>query len=210
MPETSGTRGNRVRRYHRDFTILDAMILIFATAAGFALIRAYGATQYHDYRRDVVVGPWSTVRTVSNAVQVILHDFSCFLTVVTPAIIVLHIRHPRPHWRSTFRGYGAMGCTAALATYPFAMPPEILVSGCYDGWTKGLWHSLAANFIAGNGSYCCFSVLGSWLAVSFGRSARGGGWLEWLGVAVGIGWIGQYGLLYINRVLMELFNQILP
>jgi hypothetical protein len=90
----------------RKFTILDGMILVAALAGGFALRRA---------AEDSLAGHGSIAygASVLFLYRMIEAGFP-FLVTLTPAVLVMRLRRPRPRWRRLARQPGTAASCAAI------------------------------------------------------------------------------------------------
>jgi hypothetical protein len=131
-----------VRSRHRDFQLLDAMILIAATAVGFAVTKLYDErTGYH------LISP---APDDHNELDVSTY-LSWGLRLMTPtvgmwtlAFAVLRLRYPRPRFRRLFRQPGMAGCATVLIVPPVFVGWKILgmmlrAEGEFVGQGIGYW-----------------------------------------------------------------------
>jgi hypothetical protein len=107
------------------FTIFDAMIVVAATAMGFALLRSL-LTEGFLFRQESVIT--RTVYIAQCANQLVFP----FLTAWTFAFLVMRLRQPRPPLRRLARQPGMAACSAASLVLIVALSaiviPEIIWS----------------------------------------------------------------------------------
>jgi hypothetical protein len=96
----------------RRFSVLDAMILVAATAVGFAGIRAFSPAFYSYQYTPIPPPPWL------NWSAVVLSNWAFYLSPLpaawTLAALVLRLRPPRPPLRRLMRQPGAVAVFAAM------------------------------------------------------------------------------------------------
>jgi hypothetical protein len=176
----------RVARRCRPFTLLDGMILVAATAAGFALWRWLFLDQL-DATRNHAAAPDRFGSTF----------FSLYLSAA-PIVLVqmigfvfLRARQPRHSWRRMMCQPGLAGCVAALGFLicgaTLARP---LLGKAYPMLPVGL---LGAFLPSAVGS----AVAVAWLLLALGRRWRHErGWIDGIGVILGCYWL--WAALAIN------------
>ncbi len=169
----------------RKFTILDGMILVAAIACGFALRRAF-LNSFHGVW--VIQGESWLMRNARG----LNWAATPFLTMLTPTVLLLRLRRPRPRQIELFRQPGlAAGCAAIL---PIAMSLACFIresagrSGELQDPLSAAGAGLHFQYV---GSYRvgCW-VLGSWLALFLsGRRRPERSWIDRIGRILGIGWL---------------------
>ncbi len=178
----------------RPFTLLDAMILVAATAAALPAVQMIGIG-------IGIVGPGDNLvdELVAFVAAGEFRELGALLTYLpvpvgaawTVALIPLRLRRPRPPWRRLARQPGLAAASAAT----LALAPLGLVLAW--AWTvKGL-----AAFFAGDLELPLFlfgptlvgaAVLGSWSTLVLGRRWRAErSWIDRLGRALGVYWIAM-------------------
>ncbi len=165
------------------FTILDAMILVAATAAGIALLRAtgFGVKELQIWMsRPGITAGMRKFELIQYGLSVPL---PC-LTTWTFAFLILRLRQPRPHMRRLFRQPGIIACSAAA-----------LAVSIEAGWilsllaTRSRFIQLETVFV-GYAQQVSFSVAGAWLTLALsGRWKSETSWIDRLGRALGFAWI---------------------
>lgn len=165
----------------RKLTILDAMILVAAVACGLAMSRTVdpgGASYSQNWFGRITDGP---VR-VSAALP--------YLIALTPAVMLMRIRRPRPRWRRLMRQPGMAACSVAMVPIVVALlrlacrewPPQAPYPSDFDMiWDPLYWD-------------CAFDaglwVLAAWLALALsGRRRSEPSGIDRLGRLVGAGWL---------------------
>ena len=170
----------------RPFTLLDGMILVAATAAGFATIRAHSRFLLLDLPHPQ--GSWRLL----DIMGWVLRWITPFLEAWSFAFLVIAYREPHPRWRVWLRRPGNVACIAA--TMALACEYTWIALICVRFWEphRRLWgqgyvpslHPMS--FVSGVGSW----IVGAWLALFLSGSWRPArGWVERLGRAIGIVWI---------------------
>jgi hypothetical protein len=192
MSDESGAVVGRPSQSRRRFLISDAMVLIAATAVGIALARMI--MSFEGWRRDFGTPqePWRTARVVFRNSR---NVGSPLLLTWTVALLVLHLRRPRPRLRRVFRRPGAIAC--GVATLAFLLPTVLIiplgVRARAEGSSVGDPFYLASIWVLGaNGG---LGVLCGWLTLVLGGRWRPEpSWLDRAGRIVGAGWIAAYVL----------------
>lgn len=171
-------------RSPRKFTILDGMILVAALACGFALRRVEaGAGQF--------VGAFGPDNWLGRNAQEPIHAVVPFLTAMTPAVVLMRLRRPRPRLRIVARQPGMAACCAAII--PLAMT---LIELVRENWrlassARDPFDWLASAFLlTEGGAMTGLWVLAAWAALAMGGRRRPErGWIDRLGRLVGLGWL---------------------
>jgi hypothetical protein len=157
------------------FTLLDAMILVAATAIGIAVFR----TAIPDFRNP---GDWTS-------------GASAFLVSWSSAALLLRVRPPRPHVR---RWVTRPGDAASMATILGTILTGLLcllqsVGSLLTGSNKGplLPFALVVFSIV-----IAPAVATSWLMIALGRRwRREVDGIGWLGRVLGVGWMILFVLM---------------
>jgi hypothetical protein len=185
----------------RKFSILDAMVLVAATAVGLAFLRAsvgdfseLGARMQDSVR--VLAGPldhWGAwgLAIYSTCVQAAALSIP-FGWAWSVAILLLRLRRPRPRRRRLACQPGAIACYSAAITLVPAITRVVgvaLMSGMSSGfremldWVVGTWFVFVPA-LAG------FAVIGSWATLLLGRRWRPEpSWIDRAGRVLGVYWI---------------------
>ncbi len=167
---------------HRQFTLIDAMMIIAATATGLALDRAVWL--------DTAL--WSEIRFWDGSVP---RDFRSLVHIgvllsvlpaamLTVAALALHLRQPRDRWRRVCRRPGMAACLAATSPLVIGMA----LVGCArlgkSDFTANLLLGYGLPLMAGG------AVAAEWsLLVLNGRWRPSPSWLDRLGRLVGLLWL---------------------
>jgi hypothetical protein len=171
----------------RKLTILDGMVLVAAVACGLSVRPKLNAW----YGQGPVYAQNWFGRITDDPVKVA--SAIPFLMTITPAVLVMRLRRPRPRWRLLARQPGTAACCAAIGPIAIAALHLCLLEWRADhvgsgdlyapwvSWEPVLW-------ICGSSAGLC--VLAAWLAlaVSGRRSVERSG-IDWLGRLVGAGWL---------------------
>lgn len=169
----------------RKFTILDGMILVGAIACGFAMRRAV-LDSFHGFW---VLQDDSWLMRNARGLN---WAASPFLTMLTPAVLLLRLRRPRPRRFAMFRQSGMAACCAAI--FPIAMSLACFIretAGRSGELQDPLSTGVAGLHFQYMGLYRVgLWVLGSWLALFLsGRWRPERSWIDRLGRTLGIGWL---------------------
>jgi hypothetical protein len=182
-------------RRRRNFYILDAIILIAATAIGMA---GYIAVQRY-LQREGPAPPGGLDRLPFEvSLRFRLHDFCrgfpCLLHAWGFAVLLLRLRTPRPRLRRMFRAPGAAAClavfvmltlrTAELLVTWFVRAVRPLHASTID-WAPSFVDTLTSvGEAAGPGIFALWVILAVNRALILSRD-----WLETLARAVALGWV---------------------
>jgi hypothetical protein len=157
----------------RRLTIGDAVILIAATALGFASIRwdfalSLGSDR-HPYLR--LLSHWA-------------HPIQGLLLIEAMGLIVLRLKRPWPSRRRILRELGFAGCLGAWAGLGFSLPSAVYDAlSMYDHQTAGRWVWTLAR-----GPAIPAGIVSAWIAIVLARRPhRPRDWIDWLGILVGLG-----------------------
>lgn len=168
-------------------TVLDGMILVAASAAGFALIRATGLSLS-------IPAPASLPRLRYFAVvEHALSVFTPLLTTWTLSFPVIRLLQPRPRLRWLARQPGMAGCCAA-SLFVLVEASWILLMATV------VRQPVARGYLGSPERYSlqyvpevAFSVAGAWLTLAMGGRWRPEpSWIDRLGRILGGAWIAVY------------------
>jgi hypothetical protein len=188
--EPTVTRQARAGRC-RPFGLLDAMLLVAATAVGLTLANVFERGQMRLWR----IPP-------DQAVQL-----PC-LAAWTVTVFFLRLRRPRPPLRVAFRQPGLVATAAAsflllpaAAVYFLSRVAKVVIR--HYGWLRlnGVtdWRYLVPTAILVVGAV----VTGAWLSLLFsGRRRTEPGWLDALGRVLGAVWVAHVWLM-LGAVLIH-------
>jgi hypothetical protein len=183
-------------RSSRNFTILDGMILVAVLAGAIAMRRA----AWDGIARHGFIG-YTGFRKFGDAA---IEEGFPFLVALTPAVLAMRLRRPRPRWRLLLRQPGTAACVAAM------IPLATSLYGLWD-LARFLEHPVS-ELPAGVGGASSFGsiirmpplgdievvygttiglwVLGAWLVLRLsGRRRPERSWIDLLGRLVGLGWV---------------------
>lgn len=170
-------------RSPRNFTILDGMILVAAVACGFALRRAMTG----DYG-----GVFEPLNWLGRNAREPLWAVLPFLMTLTPAVLLIGLRRPRPVLRRLARQPGMAACCAAMLPMTVTLAGMAQVNWLRDPKSAGdpmVWLE-SAFAVAEGGALTGIWVLAAWLVLAIGSRRRAErGWIDRLGRLVGIGWL---------------------
>jgi hypothetical protein len=158
----------------RRLGILDVMILIAATAAGFALVHETGVFPRLSAPRKLRIPIAALESTVP------------LLVAWTPACLAINLRGPRPRWRSLARRPGLLACAVATFLLVASLLPLVHVAGSMDFASLPVAPRSRALYLG----YPGCGVAGSWLVMAIGGSWRAEPTsIDRLGRALGVGWV---------------------
>jgi hypothetical protein len=181
----------------RKFTVVDAMLLIMATAIGIVLVRAIlpnVTAMIMSILADLAHPPKQGVSATADAWQVALLAGSPLLAAWTVALLLARLGRPRPHLRRVLRQPGAVAC--AVATLAMAVDATWII----PIWVRGASplkaaYSFVYHFDVG------FAVLGGWaVLVLSGRWRPEPSWIDRAGRIIGATWIGA---VVLSRFLLR-------
>lgn len=192
----------------RKFTILDAMVLVAATALGLAWWRLLGPEGYFHYyighgtllTEISTVGPgrWSVAGWWWRRLLNLPMAFYPVLVTSTLALLGLRLASPRPRFRRLARQPGFAACVAVMLAF-FAKILELVgAQFVFGSLTVFLDGRLLINYFrAGNGltfPHMCISILLAMVAVWGTLWATGGfrpekSWIDRFGRVLGTLWI---------------------
>ncbi|OJW18664.1 MAG: hypothetical protein BGO49_23340 [Planctomycetales bacterium 71-10] len=167
----------------RRFTLLDAMVLIAATAAALTFIRATGLS----FLEPTFDHPRAKYAALAR------HEASMampFLTSWTLAFFGLRLIPPRPRLRRLGRQPGTAACIAAiLAVAIHSMWLLSVFIGVVDPVGKG-WLRVPRFFFESFGDVAPYAIIGAWstYALSARRRPRTD-WVDRFGNILGVAWI---------------------
>jgi hypothetical protein len=173
----------------RRFSVLDAMILVAATAVGFGAIRTCSSEYYNNvlwpYR------PMPAASWLSWSAVVLSHSAFCLSPLPaawTVAALVLRLRAPRPPLARLMRQPGAVAGVAATLVIALGIGHYL------SDLPRSSWHD--APFEYTNYALGC-AVAAGWLILALSRRWRAEpSWLDRLGRGLGVYWIGMVPLTF--------------
>ena len=169
----------------RRFSVLDAMILVAATALGFGGIRTYSPA-FYSYPYTPIPPPswlsWSAV---------VLSNWAFYLSPLpaawTLAALVLRIRPLRPSMRRLMRQPGTVALLAATILIPLGVVHYLL------DLHSSSWHDVPFQYTSF--SLGC-GVGTAWLMLALSMRWRAErSWIDRLGRVLGAYWIGMVALI---------------
>jgi hypothetical protein len=195
----------------RSVYLSDLIVLLGATATGFAALR-FIAGDLDELRRELSES-WSSLALSSDGTRSLGRAAStCFalvMTVLVPicwawtlAMVPLFLRSPRARLRQLARSPGAIACFSASCAL---VPPVfgllyMAIAGATlpaaNGESVGFQKLIALLFVAVP-AQAGFAVIGAWLAIFLGGdSERETSWLDGVGRALGVYWIGSIFIVF--------------
>jgi len=167
----------------RDLNLLDAMILVAATAVGLSLISAGGWYQLKNLGGRANIRGWLRYLVLYMvAARSLLPILSCW----TFAVLAIRLRRPRPSCRRLARQPGMIACLvpSAITTLLVAL---FLIG---DSWLMPPDRNFIQNAVQASENYAPQAVLGAWVALLPGRRFRiEPGPIDRMGICLGVGWI---------------------
>jgi hypothetical protein len=183
------------RRSCRGFTILDGMILIVGTALSFVQLRLLrGDIAYNQVRLQPPVA--SNRLTTGFAVLFFVGALNSLVFMLTPTYTIVRLRWPRPTSRDLFWQPGMLTSLIVLfyhsillfcVLFSYVIHTVLYVS--LDPW---FGHRPRLLYLP-----CCLVACGWLVAKLAGRFRPEPGWIEWLGRALGLGWMVGGILLFV-------------
>jgi hypothetical protein len=202
----------------RRFTMMDAMLLVAATAIGLGLVREFDR-DFTSFIRDTYYQGWESQfgKAVGMILRVIALTLPCALAW-TVATLALRLRPPRPPWRRLMRQPGFVACLAAplpaavamlhravycyLDTYtnvitphslpspPFITHGAITSSGMPVDSPPEFWSSIFSGISTFTGPAISMTVAVAWIILALsGRFRPERSWIDRLGRGLGVFWI---------------------
>jgi hypothetical protein len=159
-------------------TILDGLILVAATAVGFALARAGYLSLGWGTRPDRIARLADGTRLAS-----------CLVLAWTMAFLPIRMRMPRPPWREVLRQPGLVACCAVCLSVVVGtitvVPLVVFASAKLDSFSV---QNIAVSVMSNQS--IAHAVAAAWMALAFSGVGRSdGGWVDRLGMALGTFWV---------------------
>ena len=213
---TTTDAGKHPRRDTRRFTLLDAVALIAAVAAGLAMARAFGRKPPGFLGE--LGGGWD-VGTLCIWVEDIALLMVFFLFAITPTVLLLRLRKPRPPLRNLVLQPGAAACLIVLLSAPFGvlesvdewLPPTANSSlGHPDsGWHDFVMimrHCLRAAIVRS-----AYGVASVWILLALSRRQRlERSWIDRMGRCIGVLWIATWITMVTSQAIENRFPAPIP
>jgi len=175
----------------RRFTLGDAMVLIAATACGFALLRGFDTYQRRS-QADWTLGGMQLLVTIPYARRILGLQAPMWLTPWTLAALLLRLRSPRPCLRRVMRQPGALAsmlAAVACATSLVMIGKQAAILPLRSPWPVLVPLFELCGQLAG------ILIAGGWLTLALGRAGRRDpGWIDALGTSLGACWLGIVGI----------------
>ena len=179
----------------RKFTVLDAMILVAATAAALALMRSQWPTDLGI--QDAYTDSTHALR-LSNLLMVIrrhVYFASYMIAMWTLSCLILRLRQPRPALRLLTREPGMVACVAAMIVLAIrvinlgSVISVLAIDGVYSGAGLTVLDLCPDALISIPSEIGC-AVTAAWIiqAIS-GRWRREPNWIDRVGRSMGAFWI---------------------
>ncbi len=174
----------------RPFTLIDAMILVAATAVGFGILRDWIAPG----------GVWVpiplTIRLLDST-YIVLGAMNLYWTI---AVVGIRLRRPRPSLRRLGR---QPGFVAGVAVLLMTLIYNLLRLYMVLGPRRVLWERLYA-FVLNLSSAQSVAPAGAvaWMVLMVnGRWGPDSGWIDRLGRCVGFLWLGLLVMIFVKIML---------
>ncbi|HEX8201705.1 MAG TPA: hypothetical protein VF590_14580 [Isosphaeraceae bacterium] len=180
----------------RPFTVLDAILLVAATATGLSILReTHGDLWRHEVMnfRGKPVG-----KAVLNGIVALNWFVICFAQPWTVALLALRLRRPRPPLRRLARQPGMVaGAAVSLVLAVFAAAGALRVA--LGSSSSSAWADFVSDFALWVEAFVPGSaVAGAWLTLGLGRRWRPEpSWIDRAGRIVGLFWLAQILLLSV-------------
>jgi hypothetical protein len=178
----AGESTGAVRIPARRFTILDAIVLVAAMAPGLAVLRARGL--------EFWAPRGGGLQLVLDYAYLLLLAIRPFLMGLSSAALILGLIRPRHEARLLFRQAGM----AASAAATLGMAADILPYLAFKAiarWITGGGDNFVLAFLRVQYAWSIpVAIEGAWAALALGgRWRRGRGWVDGLGIRLGVAWI---------------------
>jgi hypothetical protein len=181
----------------RNFYLLDAIVLIAATAAGIAGYIAVGRYLEQEVQppppaRDGEVIPFTS--TLPFRVHDFCRGFPCLLAASGVAVLLLKLRSPRPRLRRVFGAPGAAACLTVLVMLTVRAAELLLVwivsvLRPLNGFTVE-WMPSAIDILTSVDTAAGPGIIAVWVILAVNRTLYlSRDWLEIFALAVALGWI---------------------
>jgi hypothetical protein len=191
----------------RRFTLLDAMVLLAATAVGLTMAVDYGETSLEenilfrygtgeDDRPYFPVRPWGgwTIAKLLYCSPRAAQILPPFLVAWSAALLVLRMVRPRPEVRGLFTQPGVTACVVSLAASAIGITARVLKN--YYRCVMTAWGEIDSPFYMLDcafpivASYAAFGVVVTWGILGAGRRLDAEPtWIDRFGRAIGVLWV---------------------
>ena len=186
----------------RNFNILDAVVLVAATAVGIAGGRAFSEPVIPRGKSPFDPGPTTWRDLLAGRIKEACYYSTFVLFALGVAFLLLRLRKPRPRLRWLWRSPGAAACL----TVSVVVLVNVLRSGTV--WLISIvrdWDDLSFNWILDvqtlANQQAGAAILAIWLVLIVSRAMKiTRDWLEVFGLLVASGWI----LLLLEEVVTDL------
>ena len=169
----------------RRFTLLDAMVLVAATAVGIA-----GARLYLAAAAELVSA------RVSSVIYFRIDAVSPCLSAWSVALIALRLGPPRPPLRRLVLQPGIAACLVAAVALPFTAADDRL--GHFAQSEPWYSHRFIYDLCIGLPRTAATGVAMTWLVIGLGgRWRRSSDWLDLAGRMLGVAWLAIYLAWYL-------------
>ena len=175
----------------RTFNLLDAMVLIAATAAGFAVMRNCSPEEFTSQYTPIPPPTWL------NWSSVVASNCALYLSPIpaawTVATLLLRFRSPRPPLRRLMRQPGAVAACAAAPGIAIGAAHYLLE--LHDAYSVHSAPFRDTTYALG------WAVGASWIVLALsGRWRPERSWLDRLGLALGVYWVGMIALMLYSTI----------
>jgi hypothetical protein len=178
----------------RRFTVADAMILVAASGVGTLAIRGT-LPDLTTLKSQLSRAPSPGMRNFL-ALQFGLSSVIPYLASLTPALLIVRLRQPRPSLRRVGRQPSFIACAVATV----AMGIEALWIGSL--WAQGSGFIQASTVFVGYAQQVSFAVIGGWVALALScRWRPEPNWIDRVGRLFGLAWIGVTALSWSRYYL---------
>jgi hypothetical protein len=190
--------------HRRDFTVRDAIVLVMATAIGFALIRVSWDNFEGDFERPEE--GWTAKEVLKHVPSAVEFVSPCLLPW-TLAILGLRLLRPRPSLRRILLQPGFVACCAAsisiamtvggflftfiTETFVRALPSDLSPDDYREMLLNDLLFDLTLMWASP--LRVTYAVATAWLLLALGKRCRPEpSWIDRAGRIIGILWIATY------------------
>jgi hypothetical protein len=170
------------------FTLLDAMVLVAATAAGLTMFRGNPMRVYLHLPET-----WAFTKVVERGFFWVAVIVPCTVTWML-ALLILRLRRPRPRLRRIARQPGSVACFAAVSVTVVGLAvqiPSTIAMEMQGGTLTAVNPSWALYLIFVDLPTCIsYAVAASWATLALGGRWRPEpGWIDRIGRTLGFFWL---------------------
>jgi hypothetical protein len=188
----------------RAFNLMDAVLLIVATALGFALWRIHGpfaSACYTSASRPREGAVWNAetwflfASELYNLYASVVRTLQPFCLTLTLTTLALRLRQPRPELQYVSGEAGTAACLSMAVAAAVTAIPAFCVVHASGKTYESAWSDFYSTLLVIS-PFCGSSIIGAWTVIplkSGWRKKRD--WIELSGRVLGVYWIGTIFVL---------------